>query len=496
MRKEIAVICSHHSIDKDTGYGMALKLYDVLSKKYKINIIVPRGLDIFTDEKIALNPNMTMQMIAVDQPSPHCGAASDWVYYTEISKNESLIRKLKNAAKQSDLIVCDSIYCVSLTRRAFPDRFIIYRSLEAAFKMVPYANQYFPDWGWDETMKTALVEFERKACEDADLILTHTQEDADDMCKFYGIAAEKIKILPVCFQEASILKDYLPVKRISHCGLKCLLLSATTMENPSVFMKAAKNLPDVEFHIVGIVGLDLCDGPSNIIVHGIVTDEEKYQIARKCHFAMNINHMTHGQNAKVVDYMRLGLPVLANRLGVRGYNVREYIEYYPAEYETLERDIRQFCELSDDERYEIAQNAFRHVCREFNFEKYLGYFEKLLDNHVEEYEYYIFGAGGAGKRALGELKMHRYQCVGFIDNNAARHGLEFCGKKIFAPEVAFADIRASKNKKVVIAVSTTYWREVANQICNEVGFENMMIYGDKASCLLNMDWIDSNKFLR
>ena len=64
-----------------------------------------------------------------------------------------------------------------------------------------------------------------------------------------------------------------------------------------------------------------------------------YEVASKCDGAINISKMTFGINVKMLDYYSLGIPVLANENGVRGYGSNPYVHYIPADTSDFEEKI-------------------------------------------------------------------------------------------------------------------------------------------------------------
>lgn len=492
MRKKITVVCSHHSIDKDTGYGRAFELYYALSKKYDINVIVPREIDIFKDEKIALNSHMTMQMIAVDKPVDTITPI--WKYYEKMCENDALINNLKKTSSESDFIICDSIYYVSLARKAFPDKYIVYRGLEIIYNQICSLINYSEiDQKTETDWKDITYNFEKKACNDADFIFELTQHDADCLCELYELNNSKVGVIPVCFNDAELLENYLPPKRKSSLKFRGLLINAYGLSEHKKIFEAFAKIPDVEFHVVGKVGKYINNYPQNVIIHGIVSKNEKQRIANLCDFAINISDMNFGQNVKVMDYFLSGIPVIANELGVRGYNVCKNVEYFHAELDTLDQDIIKFCNLSVSERYSFALNAFCHVCSKFKNSNFIPKFDKLFGEYEKVYEYYIFGAGGLGKLAFSEAQISGFRCIGFIDNDVNRQGSEYLGKMIFSPEQAFEDINRTENKKVIIGVDYTNLKAVFSQIIENVESEKIMVFEKNADCIFSMDVLDIKK---
>ena len=249
-----------------------------------------------------------------------------------------------------------------------------------------------------------------------------------------------------------------------------------------------RRLPQVEFHIIGNGGYFLRNCSDNVIIHGKVSEQEKNKLIRECDFAINITKMTFGMNAKNIEYFSLGIPVIANELGVRGYNVIPGRDYVLAEEDNLEEGIGLFCKLSEDERYLLAQNAFYHLCDEFNYQKYLHYFDELIgsDPDKNEESYYIFGAGLTGKSALKHFSTHGIKCHAFVDNSTEKQREGYCGIQVVAPDEAFNNINSSETIKLLIAANGKNTIEIIRQTVQKIDAEKIVIYNDYALSIDDM----------
>lgn len=474
MKKDVYIVCHILCMDSRNGYGQAFGLYTFLAQKndnIMFHLIVPRELDIYSDEEIYLSPNMKLRYIA---PAGRIKADNHWQYHAMFSNDESVVEKLRALNPASDTIICDTIYYVSLTRKAFPEKKIIYRCIDVEYDKMLYCRCYQHDNISNEVADDAFA-FEKKACEDADMIFALTAGDIDRMCELYNIDPGKTKVLPICSVNAHLNEMYIPRRRADKVS-KALFLSNTKIINPEEVVKVFSKFPEIEFHMIGNCCYFLKDCSPNIILHGRVSDKERDKIISECDFALNITYMTFGMNVKMSDYFMEGIPVLANDLGVRGYNVRKNIHYVHADFDSLEDDIRGFCSLSADERYKIALKAFDHFCQNYNYENYMSLFDEIT-NQCEQYDYFIFGAGRVGEKTLQECQSEKYSCIGFVDNNKQRHGEIYCGKEIFSPEYVFEKVNSSPERyKIIIAMATKYAFEMLEQVLDNVDKSNIMIY--------------------
>jgi len=474
MRKKITVIGNHYAFDEINGFTKALGLYAELSKKYDINIIVPRGIDIYPDETKPFGRNMTLRFIAADDS--FLGSDISFENFHRLAENPTLQKKLREAGSDADLIICEGPFYVSFAKLLFPEKTVTFRSLHLEYEQMLWRKQYT-----DDTVLQAHIDgafnLEKQACEDADWIFALTDYDADRMCELYGIQREKIKIVPLCFPDAHLSGNYLPRRR--GCR-KALYMSACPIDSAERFVSMMNNLPQIEFHIVGKAGWALQGYGSNVIFHGVVSEDELQRIEADCDFALNLTHMMTGVSSKIVDYFSSGIPTICNDIGVRGFHARRGEHYFPAEFDTLESDIRAFLGLSDDERYQIVANAFHHICSTFDYAKYTPFIDVLISGNEREDEklsYYIFGAGMYGRTAFYELKKIGKSCIAFVDNNSKRWGELYCGVKIVSPTEAFCELNTNKNTCLMIAVSTEYLGAILRQAVPEIGKKQISVYG-------------------
>lgn len=472
--KEIAVIGWHTSIGRFSGYSSAFGLYYFLSNKFKINLIVPREYNIFSEEVQYINPNMTKREVCLDVPEKDY--TDHLMFYKSIAENitEQDKKKLENAIADSDLIICDAIYWVSLIKSIFPDRQIIFRSLDVEYdKALWYSKLHSKS----SLLVKSSYEFEKKAYHDADLVFALTQNDVERLAELYQISLNKFRVIPICSVNADIISKYVPNKREKNKLTKGLLISAAAIDHSETILNKIGTIKNFELHIVGRAGMMLENVPANVILHGIISEKEKNDLLAECDFALNISEMTFGMNIKMSDYFSSGIPVLSNKLGVRGYNVQENVHYFPCTLETLENDIVAFCDMDIEKRYELAINAFKNYCSYNNYNNYVHLFSENLDCKEDMTTCFIFGAGICGKNALSELSSNNYRCIGFIDNNAKRQGELYLGKTVYSFSEALKVIKSSPEKiKIVIAVSFLYVEEIYKQVSVNVKTEDIEIF--------------------
>jgi hypothetical protein len=374
MRRSITTIVSHYAIDEKGGFAYTLELYHELAKTYDIKIVVPRVWNIYSDRVSAYGPNITIQSIAPDYQYKDCESSDELALFEMISANQALQHQLQAIAEDSVLIICEGWYYVPLAKRLFPDKHIIFRSLHVEYDQQIWANKY-STLRHPQAYAEKVFRMEKLACKSADQILALTQYDAYRLCSLYGVDKNKIAILPVCFPDAYLAANYLPRERGKSSAL---YVGTCPIDSVERFVLMMNNFPNITFHIVGRVGYDLTGCGENVIIHGIVSEEEKQSILANCDFALNLTHMVSGMNTKMLDYFSMGIPVISTIEGVRGFHMQPGREFFLASYDTIEHDLTTFLMLRDEERRKIALNAFYHLCHTFNYSNYMNIFERRI----------------------------------------------------------------------------------------------------------------------
>lgn len=87
---------------------------------------------------------------------------------------------------------------------------------------------------------------------------------------------------------------------------------------------------------------------------------------------------------------------------------------------------------------------------------------------AQKTEIFIFGTGSSAEAAFSKLSKE-YRIVGFLDNNASKHGAFFFGIRIFHPSV----LLNCKDYGVVIA--SCYHQEIRNQLVNDFSMRPELI---------------------
>jgi glycosyltransferase involved in cell wall biosynthesis len=101
------------------------------------------------------------------------------------------------------------------------------------------------------------------------------------------------------------------------------------VEAVEIIVSLAKTLPEFQFEIVGNVNTrSFPHAPKNVVFHGLVEEDRKNELFKKCFVAVNPVISGGGRNVKMVDYIMHGMPIISTETGIRGlrnYNIHDSI---------------------------------------------------------------------------------------------------------------------------------------------------------------------------
>lgn len=175
---------------------------------------------------------------------------------------------------------------------------------------------------------------EQFAVDHADAIITTSERDSAIYRGEFGYTGPDIVASNGTYE--SVIREHRPHSssarrlhkryRIDEDATVCLFMGSNYKPNvvaAEKVLKMARELPEVEFVIMGSVGNALSKKRSseNMTITGYVKDdyEAHYDLAD---IALNPMEIGGGTNIKLIDYMARSLPVISTPFGVRGlYNI-------------------------------------------------------------------------------------------------------------------------------------------------------------------------------
>jgi glycosyltransferase involved in cell wall biosynthesis len=204
---------------------------------------------------------------------------------------------------------------------------------------------------------------ERSCCEEAELVWACSAEDRQELIRRYGTNAERVLVVPngaaldeLEYVEPTARRTLRERLRIADRSLAIFIAS---WHHPNVvgarrLLHVAEECPEVEFLILGSVGLALADDPvpDNVQLTGPVSAGFKQSALSVADAALNSVTTGSGTNLKMLEYFGAGVPVISTSFGSRGLGVRpgeHFLLAEPAEFARTLRALREM-PLSSVER--------------------------------------------------------------------------------------------------------------------------------------------------
>ncbi|MBE9035243.1 glycosyltransferase family 4 protein [aff. Roholtiella sp. LEGE 12411] len=183
-----------------------------------------------------------------------------------------------------------------------------------------------------------LLEITRKiedeCCRLSELIMVCSMDDAKTLHQIYGTDISKILEVPngvdlETVNYVDIEKRYLNKQKLGLSGSFTAIFMGSwhspNLEAVWHIFKMAQELPDVNFLVIGSVGLAFRDEPrpANVGFMGAVDEETKNTAFELADVALNPVTFGSGTNLKMLEYFASGIPVISTPTGARGLGIED-----------------------------------------------------------------------------------------------------------------------------------------------------------------------------
>jgi hypothetical protein len=244
--------------------------------------------------------------------------------------------------------------------------------------------------------------------------------------------------------------------------------STAALEAVNEIIKIAPQFPQINFYIIGGIGTKFTKliPPQNIIITGLITEDEKQRLLQTSDFALNPIVNGSGLNIKMLEYFSTGIPVICTEFGARGIMVKDGVNCLLTKFDLLAETIRKFITLDTLEKDRLAVNAYNLFKNNYTWRncviKLISHLKKnfkinlslnaTLNSTIYFKEYnnqipitpvgdiYIFGASEWGLAYLKLLTKQNITPIAFIDNDQLKWGNTVNGIPILPPN-SFSDIK-------------------------------------------------------
>jgi glycosyltransferase involved in cell wall biosynthesis len=224
---------------------------------------------------------------------------------------------------------------------------------------------------------SAARDVERACCERAERVFASSASDAQRLRDLYGVPDRKLELVPNGVDTATISFTAPAERRRMQERLRMrtpLALFIGSWHEPNLravrrIAELAARMPDLEFAVVGSVGLPLEQGylPGNMRLFGVVDDELKAALLAVAAVAINPIAEGSGTNMKMLDYLAAGLPVVSTEIGARGLDLGPTSQARIVPLERFGVAIQDVLQEPAEEADRRAREARRHVEQRFDW---------------------------------------------------------------------------------------------------------------------------------
>lgn len=258
---------------------------------------------------------------------------------------------VRSEARKADVIILSHpwLYPAIRTEINLKNKLLVYDShnCEAILR-----NKILGEMPFARCLSQMVKFVERELCENCDLILACSEEDKNIFKHMYNINPDKIEIFP----NGVFIEDNEPIDEMVKRNLKeklqlnkktATFIGSEYLPNVEagkyIIENLAEKCPNVNFMILGGVGNALPENnKSNVMIKGVVTDEEKNLLYSVADIAINPMLSGSGTNIKMFDFLAAGLPTISSPVGARG--IKNDGAFVVAELSNFSEKIQEIAE--------------------------------------------------------------------------------------------------------------------------------------------------------
>lgn len=340
-RKKVAVT-STFSIYPPQGGGQArtFGLYRELAKSCDVEIVSYRNFDQPAFEEMIANG---MREISVPRERQHQEKIWDLERKAQLSltdiaeitlggETKAYRDALKKAIETSDFCILSHPYLYNVAKEYLNGKPFAYEAQDVEYII---KTGMLPETSIKKTLLEQIHEVEKVCCEQAEFIMTCSEEDRQKLHELYEIPLEKIIVVPngvdtrattfVAPEQRSENKRSLGLGD-EKIGLFMGSWHGPNLDACEMIFKVAQRCPEAKFMLMGSQCLyfkDRTDIPDNVAMLGLVGEAVKNRVFGAVDFALNPMLGGSGTNLKMFDYMSAGIPIISTEFGTRGIDNKE-----------------------------------------------------------------------------------------------------------------------------------------------------------------------------
>ncbi len=284
------------------------------------------------------------------------------------------LKALRKSIEQSDFVIACHPYLLTAIQ-SVSEKPIWYEAQDCEFEI---KKDILPNSKTGEDLLESTRKVERECCHTSQLIMVCSSDDAQSLIESYGVDGGKIVEVPngvdletvpyISLEERNLRKVKLGLEG-SFTALFIGSWHPPNLQAVRYILKIAEELPDVNFLIVGSVGLAFRDEQKtrNVGFMGVVDDKTKATILSIADVALNPMKSGSGTNLKMLDYLMAGIPVISTQFGVRGLGIENDIHCIVKELDGFSDAIVNIRHENAKTKYIRIDNANQYVQEKFDW---------------------------------------------------------------------------------------------------------------------------------
>lgn len=390
---------------------------------------------------------------------------------------DEIVNKVKEIAKDSTVVLAEHVFTWNIIKKACGDKHLWYRAnnVEYDYKVATWKKLKHTD-----ELLQEVYEIESECCKEAEKILAVSSLEIDRFMELYDLPSDmKFKFMDIhSGYDIDKLTFVLPSERnkispeYEYTGLFVSSDGEHTRKAADRCIYIAEQCPDIQIVLLGSIGRTYLDKklPPNVVVTGIVTDEEKRHYLSNCDFALNIMEDGAGINVKMFEYFAFGIPVISTSYGARGIDVHDDKDIVLTNIDELIHTVRGYCNLSIDKKDYIARNALELLQEKYSWRSIgrsiANVIEEMYGVHISEGEvpledidlyqidemeleypsgkFYIRCAGLFGQNCLRIVRKAGLEPEAFIDMDPHIIGTKVQGIPVISVDQFLSECRDSE----------------------------------------------------
>lgn len=440
---------------------------------------------------------------------------SDIVLYDNYYLSKEYLDALEESAQTAEVVIACHPYIYPAIKKVTNKR-IWYEAQDFEFELKKSMLSHSP---LKEELVAKVKKIEKECCENSEIIMTCSIEDADKISEVYEVDRNKIIVVQNGADIENInfygIEDRLELKRRLNKSDEFTAVFVGSWHGPNLIavseiIEMAKILANVRFVIIGNAGkgCEKKDIPQNVVITGLIDDYEKNTILSYADVALNPMPYGSGTNLKMLEYFAFGIPVITTPVGARGLKIEDSKHAIISNMDNFTEAISHFMKYDKIQKKKLIECAREYVISNFSWS---GIARKTIKTILERkvimgpleerpplYRYsskedaqislgnlhyiidrignrplFVWGAGSGGKDTFKLLNNIGLNVKGFIDSNSEKWGANIDNIPIYSPEILVSKVN-SDNKPFII-IGSMYSSQIGNQL-EDAGYRNTEDY--------------------